>query len=79
MSLLPCACHIQTELFTAGLRRVEFSDDLAFVHYKDAVRDAQDFFEFEGYQKDCLAGVSLGDQLPVDILDGADVKSPGGL
>ena len=79
MSLLPCACHIQTELFTGGLRRIEFADDLTFVHNKDAVRNAQNFFEFEGDQKDSLAGVSLGDQLSVDVFDSADVESAGRL
>ena len=79
MSLLPCACHIQTELFTGGLRRIEFADDLTFVHNKDAVRNAQNFFEFEGDQKDGLACISLGDQLSVDVFDSAYVKSAGGL
>ena len=74
MSLLPCACHVQTELFTGGLLRIEFADDLTFVHYKDTVRNAQDFFEFEGDQKDSLAGVSLGDQLPVDVLKSQRVR-----
>ena len=78
MSLLPCACNTDRALH-GWSSRIEFADDLTFVHNKDAVRNAQNFFEFEGDQKDGSACISLGDQLSVDVFDSAYVKSAGGL
>ena len=73
------AGHVKAELFLGGLLRIQFSDDLAFIHDENPVRDIHDFIQFQGDQQNSLAGVPLGYQLFVNVFDGADVQAPGGL
>jgi hypothetical protein len=57
----------------------KLADDLALVHDEDAVGHAHDLVELQRDQQHAAAGVALGDQLLVDIFDGAHVQTARGL
>ena len=51
------------------------ADDPALEDDEDAVRERQDLLELERDEQDRAALVALGDEPPVDVLDGAHVEA----
>ena len=63
LSLLAGTCHIQTQLLHGGGLGVKLAHDLAFVHYKDAVRKVHHLVQLQADQQHGLALVALGHDL----------------
>ena len=70
------AGHVQAHLFRRGGLGVQLAHDLALIDHQDTVGQGHDLVQLQAHQQHRLAGVPLGHDLLVDILDGAHVQGP---
>ena len=75
----PLRVSFWAQLFHSGLLGIQLAHDLALVHHEDPVGDGHDLIQLQRNQQHGLACVTLGNDLAVDIFDGAHVQATGGL